>query len=84
MNSDVKQKLHEKKRAWKKYWFIRSKANLIEYKKVCNHATNAVKKARKNLEERIAAEVKDHPDSFRIYIKANTKERQPWRLNQAQ
>ena len=65
--------LNDKKRAWKKYYFCRSVENFEKYKVLRNKVRIVIMEARRNMEKKIALEVKVKPTSLWNYVGRRTK-----------
>lgn len=64
-----------KYKAWQRYIHSHSQKNYHEYCKCRNHATKAVRFARKRHEKGIADSAKDNPKAFWAYVNSKTKVR---------
>ena len=74
MDRSVALALKEKKSSWKKYYFCRSPENFERYKAKRNKLKSVIQDARRNLELKIADEVKEKPKAFWRYVSRKTKE----------
>ena len=73
MDKSVFMALKDKKRAWNKYYYCRSVKNFENYKLVRNKLKMVISEARRNMEKKIALEVKVKPKSFWNYVAKKTK-----------
>ncbi|KAK3099345.1 hypothetical protein FSP39_003028 [Pinctada imbricata] len=73
MNSQTKEAIRRKKKAWRKLIYCPNTYNHYIYRKVRNEASSAVKLAKKEHEQSIAKNIKKDPKSFWRYVKSKTK-----------
>ena len=73
MDKNVVMALKDKKRAWNKYLFCRSVNNFETYKLLRNKLKSVILEPRRNMEKKIALEVKTRPKSFWNYSARKTK-----------
>ena len=73
IDKNVVSALNDKKRAWKKYYFCRSVEDFEKYKVLRNKVRIVIMEARRNMEKKIALEVKGKPKSFWNYVSRRTK-----------
>ena len=75
MNQNVMRVIRKKRRLWKWYCQTKDYQDYLSYQKVCSTATKAVRKAKKNLERKLAKNIKSNPKSFYKYLNSCSKSR---------
>ena len=73
MNSAVAKKVRQKHVAWNRYIRTRDASDYRVFAKARNQTRNATRKAVKNFEKTVAAQLKDNPKLFWRYVKSKTK-----------
>ena len=68
LNSKVKSKIKSKKQAWKKYKSTKTERDYNRYKECEKEAKSSMKRSKKDLEKKLAANIKKDPKSFYSYV----------------
>ena len=74
MGKAAKEAHKNKSRAWKKYWYCRTKSNFENYKSARNKLKTVMKDTRVLFEEKVAVEINERPKSFWSYVRRKTKD----------
>ena len=72
---NVMQVIRKKKRLWKRYSTSHDYQSYIAYKQVQNETKSAVRKAKRDLERKLAADVKKNAKAFYRYMNSRCKVR---------
>ena len=73
INKTVAMAIKSKKRCWNKYLFCRSEENFEKYQAQRNKLKTEIRKAKRELEVKIASEVKEKPKAFWNYVGNKTR-----------
>ena len=73
MRRNVLRTLRKKRRLWKQYTLSQDYQSYLAYKQVQKAANAVVKKAKKNFEKELAADIKKNPKAFYSYINSRCK-----------
>ena len=75
MNQNVMRIIRKKRRLWRWYCQTSDYEDYQSYHKTCAVASKAVRKAKRNLERKLARDIKSNPKPFYKYLNSNTKSR---------
>lgn len=64
INNDVRKAVRNKKKAWNKYYYSKTIANLEHFKRKRNQATTTIRKAKRDFEKRLARQIRENLRSF--------------------
>lgn len=73
MNGHIKETINKKKLAWTKYNTTRSSSDHKEYLIALNYTTSEIRRAKRDLEKKIANNIKEDPKAFYHYAKQKLK-----------
>ena len=76
LEENIRKKIKEKNKAWRRYMTSRSNAKYREYTRLRNQLRNITRKARSDWEKSIADDIKVNPKRFWKYVSSKMKVRQ--------
>jgi len=73
LTKKVRSAIKKRNKKWKFYCVSRSDTDYAKYKQCRNAVVRELRKARKNFESKLAADIKNNPKSFFRYVRSKTK-----------
>ena len=75
MNTNILRIVRKKRKLWKKYVKTRDYEQFVAYKKIEKDVKNCIRKAKKNIESKLAKDMKKNPKAFYSYINSKKSSR---------